>query len=125
MKPRSERMERKSDLKFVMAARNRLDGGQVIRPARKVRRNMPEVQLMSKQDGKLWRAIGLSSGTSLDGIDIALIETDGEGEVHTALGKPCAIRTFSATSCGRASRMRWRSARGTSGQGDCHCWNSI
>lgn len=29
----------------------------------------------------IWRAIGLMSGTSLDGVDAALIETDGEGRV--------------------------------------------
>ena len=32
--------------------------------------------------GKVRRAIGLMSGTSLDGIDIALIETDGEAHVR-------------------------------------------
>jgi anhydro-N-acetylmuramic acid kinase len=30
---------------------------------------------------RLWHALGLMSGTSLDGIDTALIETDGEGRV--------------------------------------------
>ena len=30
--------------------------------------------------GKTMRAIGLMSGTSMDGIDVALIETDGENQ---------------------------------------------
>jgi len=30
---------------------------------------------------KIWRAIGLMSGTSLDGVDAALVETDGENRV--------------------------------------------
>ncbi len=32
--------------------------------------------------GKTMRAIGLMSGTSMDGIDVALIETDGENAVE-------------------------------------------
>ena len=32
--------------------------------------------------GKLMRALGLMSGTSLDGIDVALVETDGETQVE-------------------------------------------
>ena len=32
--------------------------------------------------GETLRAIGLMSGTSMDGIDVALIETDGEARLH-------------------------------------------
>ena len=32
--------------------------------------------------GKTMRAIGLMSGTSMDGIDVALIETDGENLIE-------------------------------------------
>lgn len=35
---------------------------------------------------KLMRAIGLMSGTSMDGIDVALLDTDGEGKVERGPG---------------------------------------
>lgn len=42
---------------------------------------------------KLYSAIGLMSGTSMDGIDLAMIETDGEGEVRFG---PFATRSYDA-----------------------------
>jgi anhydro-N-acetylmuramic acid kinase len=37
---------------------------------------------MAKEKGKIFKAIGLMSGTSLDGVDAALLETDGYGYVE-------------------------------------------
>ena len=56
--------------------------------------------------GKTMRAIGLMSGTSMDGIDVALIETDGE---DLSSGWPAA--RFPMTR--RASRDLRRAARGS------------
>ena len=62
----------------------------------------------------MMRAIGLMSGTSLDGVDVALIETDGEtvrvveghnGYPRTARARPAtaAIPTRSGRCCAQAS----------------------
>ena len=38
---------------------------------------------MAKNEEKLSLAVGLMSGTSCDGVDAALIQTDGEGQVRS------------------------------------------
>jgi anhydro-N-acetylmuramic acid kinase len=60
------------------------------------------------------RVIGLMSGTSLDGIDVALLETDGEGQIE-ALGfasypMPAALATMIRQFLDRArqSEINWR-----------------
>ena len=40
------------------------------------------VRMNNSTKNKIFRAIGLMSGTSADGVDAALIETDGENEIR-------------------------------------------
>ena len=51
---------------------------------------------MKRKDAKLYRAIGLMSGTSLDGVDAVLVETDGEEQVallaHAYVAYPDDVR---------------------------------
>jgi anhydro-N-acetylmuramic acid kinase len=65
--------------------------------------------------GKMVRAIGLMSGTSMDGIDVALIETDGEDRVargpsHT-IAYDAAFRVRVAQAIGEARTLSDRKAR--------------
>jgi len=65
--------------------------------------------------GKMVRAIGLMSGTSMDGIDVALIETDGEDRVargpsHT-IAYDAAFRVRLAQAIGEARTLSDRKAR--------------
>ena len=45
---------------------------------------------------KLWTAIGSISGTSMDGIDVSIVTTDGEAQVRAGVGQtvpyPAALR---------------------------------
>jgi anhydro-N-acetylmuramic acid kinase len=64
---------------------------------------------------RIYRAIGLMSGTSMDGIDVALIETDGEGSVRFG---PTAVHFYNERevrtlrrAVEEASDLRERTAR--------------
>ena len=59
--------------------------------------------------GKTMRALGLMSGTSMDGIDVALIDTDGEESVQRG---PGATFPYSAAVRGQLGRPSRRPAPG-------------
>ena len=50
----------------------------------------------------LLRAIGLMSGTSLDGVDAALIETDGESAVRPG---PSLVNLYASADDAKCSRI--------------------
>ena len=99
MKPRLDSTLRKSDLKVVIRlarpTRDVLFSGRVVYQVRQADSN--------RAGGHGLRAIGLMSGTSLDGVDVALIETDGE-RIDGASGRarPTRMRPTSGTLLRRA-----------------------
>ena len=65
--------------------------------------------------GKTMRALGLMSGTSMDGIDVALIETDGEDAVKrgpsAAIAYDAPFRARLVQAIGDAGELTDRRAR--------------
>ncbi len=65
--------------------------------------------------GKMMRALGLMSGTSMDGIDVALIETDGENRVErlgcSTVPYDARFRADLAAALADAAHLTDRSAR--------------
>src|ERR1700760_4920483 len=90
MKPRSSAVARKGERGVDMAASSSIG-----------ERSGPQ------HSPRMWFAIGLMSGTSLDGIDVAMIETDGREQVI-----PGAAQTFPYPS---QFRERLRSVLGGTG----------
>ena len=70
---------------------------------------------MSKREDGVWRALGLMSGTSLDGIDVAVIETDGERVLKRGFSATYpysdAVREQLRAGLAEAVQVRERTAR--------------
>ena len=70
---------------------------------------------MSKREDGVWCALGLMSGTSLDGIDVAVIETDGERVLRRGFSATYpyseAVREKLRASLDEAAQIGERSAR--------------
>lgn len=78
-------------------------------------RTMHEEARVSKREDGVWRALGLMSGTSLDGIDVAVIETDGERVLKRGFSATYpyseAVRDKLRASLDEAAEIGERSAR--------------
>ncbi|MGI9404190.1 MAG: anhydro-N-acetylmuramic acid kinase [Hyphomicrobium sp.] len=65
--------------------------------------------------GKLVRAIGLMSGTSMDGIDVALLDTDGQAELRhgpaASYPYPAVVKVKLRTALAEARELRERGDR--------------
>jgi anhydro-N-acetylmuramic acid kinase len=76
---------------------------------------MHEEGRVGKREGETWRALGLMSGTSLDGIDVAVIETDGERILRRGFAATYpysdAFRDKLSAGLAEAATLRDRTAR--------------
>jgi anhydro-N-acetylmuramic acid kinase len=76
---------------------------------------MHEEGRVGKREGETWRALGLMSGTSLDGIDVAVIETDGERILRRGFAATYpysdAFRDKLSAGLAEAAALRDRTAR--------------
>ena len=65
--------------------------------------------------GKLMRAIGLMSGTSMDGIDVALLDSDGQSELRHGPAAPypypADVKVKLRTALAEARQLRERGDR--------------
>ena len=100
-------VNRLSDYLFVAArAANDFGKSDVLWAPRRQseRRRLSRPKAMSDK-GNLETAIGVISGTSMDGIDVALIESDGQAGSRLDPPRPSPIRPRSPGACALWSRI--------------------